>query len=304
MAWTGQEIRQWVKRENLSGLVAEHAEELAASGGLQAITPEWLSQHGVRMLAPRQKIFAAVRCVLVPGTKVCRFGEREIKQYEAEEEVEEEGPAQRPQSDHNEEALALVGRRDEEDDEDEDENEDEDEDEATQECESQLLEQVDLIQSEPRQQVPPEANCAIIQMELQSLPQPHQANSPSPTSRSLPQGPAPRVCTKIVSIPKKASRGSSYLRCSSASRLNWRCYTCRDVKQHQLLHSAPRVGTTWQHVMCVGRRPKPLISSHCTTLRFCKGPLSFDALGFQDRANRGYLGLCKDIMRLPLEPPG
>ena len=31
MAWTAEAIRQWVKRENLSGLVAEHAEELAAA---------------------------------------------------------------------------------------------------------------------------------------------------------------------------------------------------------------------------------------------------------------------------------
>ena len=198
MAWTAEKIREWVRRENLSGLVAEHAEELAAAGGLEALTPEWLSQHGVRMLAPRQKIFAAVKCALVPGTKVCRFGEKLIKHYEAEEEVEEEAPAQRPQSDHKKEAAALVGRREEEDDEDEDEDSHDEAPgpEATQERENELPDHADLIQSEPRQQVPPEANCAIIQTELQSLPQPRQANSPSLTSRSLPQGPAPRVCTK------------------------------------------------------------------------------------------------------------
>ena len=185
MAWTAGQIRAWVKRESLSGLVAEHAEELAAGGGLQAITPEWLSQHGVRMLAPRQKIFSAVRCVLVPGTKVCRFGEKEIKRYEAEEEVEEEGPAQRPQSDHKKEAAALVGRREEEDDEDEDEGEDEDNDEeapeAPQECESHLPEQPDLIQ-------------------LAAFREPCGANSQNFTSssRSLLDGSAPRACAKQV----------------------------------------------------------------------------------------------------------
>ena len=200
MAWTAEKIREWVRRESLSGLVAEHAEELAAAGGLEALTPEWLSQHGVRMLAPRQKIFAAVKCALVPGTKVCRFGEKVIKHYEAEEEVEEEAPAQRAQSDHKKEAAALVGRREEEDDEDEDEGDDEDSDdvapEAEQEHDNELPDHADLIQSEPRQQVPAEANCIVIQTELQSLPQHRQANSPSLTSRSLPQGPAPRVCTK------------------------------------------------------------------------------------------------------------
>ena len=184
MAWTAEKIREWVRRENLSGLVAEHAEELAAAGGLEALTPEWLSQHGVRMLAPRQKIFAAVKCALVPGTKVCRFGEKLIKHYEAEEEVEEEAPAQRPQSDHKKEAAALVGRR-EEDDEDEDEAEDEDNDEeapeAPQECESHLPEQPDLIQ-------------------LAAFREPCGASSQNFTSssRSLLDGSALRACTKQV----------------------------------------------------------------------------------------------------------
>ena len=161
--------------------MAEHAEELAAAGGLEALTPEWLSQHGVRMLAPRQKIFAAVKCALVPGTKVCRFGEKLIKHYEAEEEVEEEAPAQRPQSDHKKEAAALVGRR-EEDDEDEDENEDEDSDdeapEATQERENHLPEQADIIQ-------------------LAAFREPCGANFTS-SSRSLLDGSAPQACTKQV----------------------------------------------------------------------------------------------------------
>ena len=87
----------------------------------------------------------------VPGTKVCRLGEKIINRYEAEEEVEEEGPAQRPQSDHKKEALAFVGRIEEDnEDEDEDEGEDEDTDEeipeATLERESHLPEQADLIQ--------------------------------------------------------------------------------------------------------------------------------------------------------------
>ena len=120
----------------------------------------------------------------VPGTKVCRFGEKIINHYEAEEEVEEEGPAQRPQSDHKKEALALVGRIEEDhEDEDEDEGEDNDEEtpEATLEHESHLPEQADLIQ-------------------LAAFREPCGANSQNFTSssRSLLDGSAPRACAKQV----------------------------------------------------------------------------------------------------------
>mmetsp|Transcript_66185 Transcript_66185/g.155036 ORF Transcript_66185/g.155036 Transcript_66185/m.155036 type:complete len:195 (-) Transcript_66185:258-842(-) len=104
MVRTAAEIQDWVIRENLSGRISAKAIELVTAGGLEALTDEWLKQHGVVMLTARSRALLAARVSLDSGTKACRFGRTEVIHFEVEE------PAPSPcsrSSDHGREAFAF-----------------------------------------------------------------------------------------------------------------------------------------------------------------------------------------------------